>query len=55
MFNKALKESLENKKEHVSMQEEELIKSIQVKNKALFSKEVAERIMKHQTNFKVEE
>lgn len=55
IFNKALKESLENKKEHVSMEEEELIKSIQVKNKALFSKEVAERIMKHQTNFKVEE
>jgi len=59
MFNKVLKASLEEqskpKVEHLSVAEQELKTSIQVKNKALFSKEVAERIMKHKTNFRVEE
>lgn len=55
MFNKALKLSLEDQEKHLSLEEEELIASVQVKNKSLFSKEVAERIMKHQTNFKVGE
>ena len=55
MFNKALKESLEKKEEHISLENEELLKSIQVENKAIFTKEVAERIMNHETNFKVEE
>ena len=58
MFNKALKASLENQEKHekhISIEEQELMASIQFKNKPLFTKEVAERIMKHQTNFKVEE
>lgn len=58
MFNKALKQSLEHKeeyKEEVTLEEQELKASIQFENKPLFTKEVAERIMKHQTNFKVEE
>lgn len=58
MFNKALKVSLEKEQKHekhISLEEEELMASIQFKNKPLFTKEVAERIMKHQTNFKVEE
>lgn len=58
MFNKALKASLESQEtheKHVSLEEQELMASIQFKNKPLFTKEVAERIMKHQTNFKVEE
>lgn len=58
MFNKALKASLENEEKHekhISLEEQELMASIQFKNKPLFTKEVAERIMKHQTNFKVEE
>ena len=58
MFNKALKESLEKEEKHekhISLEEQELMASIKFKNKPLFTKEVAERIMKHQTNFKVEE
>ena len=58
MFNKALKASLEKEEKHekhISLEEQELMASIQFKNKPLFTKEVAERIMKHQTNFKVEE
>ena len=58
MFNKELKASLsiEQKHEkHISLEEQELMASIQFKNKPLFTKEVAERIMKHQSNFKVEE
>ena len=42
-------------KQHVTIKEEELIQSIHVSNKALFSKEVAERIMNHKSNFRVEE
>ncbi|MCI9063000.1 MAG: hypothetical protein HFJ17_00090 [Clostridia bacterium] len=43
------------KKEYMSIEQRELMESIKVKNKALFSKEVAERIMNHKSNFKVEE
>ena len=45
----------QQKEGHTTIVEEELRKSIQVKNKALFSKEVAERIMNHKSKFKVEE
>lgn len=58
IFNKALKTSLEKQEKHekhISLEEQELMASIQFKNKPLFTKEVAERIMKHQSNFKVEE
>lgn len=45
----------EQKKEYMSIEEKELMKSVQVKNRALFSEEVVERVMKHKSNYKVEE
>ena len=56
MIQKTLKKPLEEqKKEYLSIKDQELKESIKVKNKALFSKEVTERIMNHKANLKVEE
>ena len=56
MIEKTIKISpREQKREYMPIEEKELLKSVQVKDRALFSEEVAERIMNHKSKYKVEE
>ena len=56
MIQKALSIPLDkNTKQIIDIKQQELRKSVQLKGKALFSEEVAERIMKHEEKIKTEE